>query len=117
MTAFDEELGKIRLAILELRTGKERKHRVENVMFLISEFGQWCREHLEEKKPDQKYLVWSEEHGAWWVAGKMGYTRYIEQAGRYSFKEATEIEAEANRVLDIDKGQFHEVVIRDPFPL
>ncbi|WP_294275813.1 hypothetical protein [uncultured Sphingomonas sp.] len=30
------------------------------------------------------YLVWSNEHRAWWDAEERGYTRIIERAGRYT---------------------------------
>ena len=38
-----------------------------------------------------KYLVWNFEHGAWWRPGRHGYTDNIEDAGRYSAREAGEI--------------------------
>ena len=57
------------------------------------------------------WLVWSEEHGAWWGAGKAGYTRSIVEAGRYSEAEAKGIEENANRHR---KGGFNEVALPDP---
>lgn len=42
-----------------------------------------------------KYLVWSNEHQMWWRPGHRGYTRTIEEAGRYSHTEATEIVSRA----------------------
>ena len=30
-----------------------------------------------------EFLIWSNQHGMWWRAGKRGYTPYIEEAGRY----------------------------------
>lgn len=71
-----------------------------------------------EESPKGPYLIWSEEHFAWWwKPGSSGYTRSIKEAGRYSFVQAMDIEAKANLVLDIEKGEFKEVVIPDPFPL
>lgn len=32
---------------------------------------------------EEAYLIWSNEHGGWWRAGAMGYTRNILEAGRY----------------------------------
>jgi hypothetical protein len=34
------------------------------------------------------YLIWSNEHRAWWRPGSMGYTHDIASAGRYSREEA-----------------------------
>jgi hypothetical protein len=45
----------------------------------------------------QKYLIWSHEHGAWWMHGNAGYTRNLDHAGRYSLEQATEICDYANR--------------------
>jgi hypothetical protein len=59
------------------------------------------------------YVIWSEEHGAWWRPGKAGYTRRLEEAGRYSVQEATQIEMEAN---EHPPGGlvWSEVAIKDP---
>lgn len=43
------------------------------------------------------YLIYSNEHGAWWRPGSMGYTRIIGAAGRYSGEEAKRICENANR--------------------
>lgn len=37
------------------------------------------------------YLVWSNEHRAWWRPNRMGYTNSTKAAGRYSRQEALEI--------------------------
>ena len=29
------------------------------------------------------YLIWSNEHRAWWRPNSLGYTTYIQAAGRY----------------------------------
>lgn len=44
---------------------------------------------MREGRP--KYLVWSNEHRAWWGADRRGYTRVIERAGRYDRDEAFSI--------------------------
>jgi hypothetical protein len=49
---------------------------------------------------NQMWLIWSDEHGAWWMSGKSGYTRDLQRAGRYSLEEATEICENANRQSD-----------------
>jgi hypothetical protein len=56
--------------------------------------------------PDPLFLVWSEEHGAWWKPGSSGYTRSVLEAGRYSFKEAIQIVGDANR-----DGKVNEVAM------
>jgi hypothetical protein len=40
---------------------------------------------------DDTYLVWSNEHGAWWRAGEAGYSRNLAEAGRYSRDRALAI--------------------------
>lgn len=43
-----------------------------------------------------EYLIWSEEHGAWWRPARCGYTRSMKEAGRYSLKDAEEVTIAAN---------------------
>lgn len=38
-----------------------------------------------------KYLVWSNEHGAWWRANSQGYTMHLAMAGQYERDEALKI--------------------------
>lgn len=40
---------------------------------------------------DGKYLIWSNEHNAWWCPDHCGYTSSVDKAGRYSLSEAIEI--------------------------
>ena len=42
-----------------------------------------------------EYLIWSNEHRAWWGPGRSGYVRRIEDAGAYSRKTAVKICADA----------------------
>lgn len=37
------------------------------------------------------WLVWSNEHGAWWGEAGVGYTRVLDEAGRYSRDDADAI--------------------------
>lgn len=60
------------------------------------------------------YLIWSEEHGAWWAKAKLGYTRSITDAGRYDQDEADRIVTDANRHVD-HLRRFNELAIPDPF--
>ena len=66
------------------------------------------------REPTQ-YLVWSEEHGAWWGADEtnLNYTRSILRATRYSQARAYEIADDANRYLRPDEP-IKEVPIPDP---
>lgn len=40
---------------------------------------------------DDVYLIWSNEHGAWWGPGRHGYVQRIEDAGTYSRASALQI--------------------------
>jgi len=42
------------------------------------------------------YLIWSNQHGAWWRPRRAGYTTVTLLAGRYDADEADEILREAN---------------------
>jgi hypothetical protein len=37
------------------------------------------------------WLIWSNEHKAWWKPNSMGYTTSRKEAGRYTMERATEI--------------------------
>lgn len=37
------------------------------------------------------YLIWSNEHRAWWKGGEAGYTTRISEAGHYTRGRAIEI--------------------------
>lgn len=53
-----------------------------------------------------EYLIWSEEHGAWWAKNRCGYTHSMILAGRYNQSEAWSISANAN-----GGGTFCEVPV------
>lgn len=46
---------------------------------------------------DPLFLIWSQEHGAWWKADGNGYSRSVFEAGRFSFQEAMRITSSANQ--------------------
>jgi hypothetical protein len=48
---------------------------------------------------EELYIIWSEEHGAWWVAGGWGYTRSMFLAGKWTKAETEEILHKANHYL------------------
>ena len=45
----------------------------------------------EEYRMGEPWLVWSNEHRAFWASNRCGYTGAIEKAGRYSRQEAEAI--------------------------
>lgn len=50
------------------------------------------------KKPmDDTWLIWSNEHGAWWGWNHRGYVEKREDAGRYTLDEAHKICHGANQ--------------------
>jgi hypothetical protein len=54
-----------------------------------------------------EYLIWSEEHGAWWRPCSAGYTPSMAKAGRYSHKDAQAIVDSANA-----HGRFCETAVQ-----
>lgn len=46
------------------------------------------------------YLIWSDEHRAWWRPGSRGYTRHVKTAGRYSRDAAMKLCRDAQAGLD-----------------
>lgn len=42
------------------------------------------------------YLIWSNEHRAWWRPGRQGYTTNIHEAGSYTRENALKICEDAN---------------------
>ncbi len=58
-----------------------------------------------------KYLVWSNEHKAWWGADHRGYTRFIERAGRYERAEALKIAGTRDGGWRLNKGNPDEIAI------
>lgn len=44
----------------------------------------------------EKWLIWSIEHGAWWMPNSTGYTKNRNGAGRYTLDEAISIVCRGN---------------------
>ena len=74
----------------------------------------YCPECIaEEEAEHRRYLIWSNEHAAWWAPDRRGYTTIIGNAGRYTANEAMRICLDANRHLNPDDTPY-EVLIRAP---
>ncbi len=63
---------------------------------------------------DEVYLIWSNEHRAWWGPGRHGYLTDTDKAGRYSEVEATEVVLNANRYRDHDLPPNEIMVLAPP---
>jgi len=59
----------------------------------------------------RNWLIYSNEHGAWWKPDSRGYTRSIDEAGRYTEEEARDICNEAG--LN-NEGIPQEVMVEAP---
>lgn len=64
------------------------------------------------------YLIWSNEHRAWWRGNRHGYTTRTDRAGQFSFEEARTICENANRYdQPLDKRPstgINEVMVEAP---
>jgi hypothetical protein len=78
---------------------------------------------------DEQYLVWSNEHQAWWRPNSAGYSTDVRNAGRYSRAEAIEISGTARNgwrkperlpdelainIQDLPPEIFAAILTRDP---
>lgn len=59
----------------------------------------------------EKYLVWSNEHSAWWGPECRGYTRIIANAGRYDRAKALSIAGTRDGGWHVRKGNPDEIAI------
>jgi hypothetical protein len=57
------------------------------------------------------YLIWSNEHRAWWGPGRAGYERRVEDAGSYSREEALDICADAIPGTSLELGMLPEIPV------
>jgi hypothetical protein len=89
--------------ISELRTLREEEPIVfEGAAYdrLLSRLESAMANYKRTKSMEEElYIIWSEEHGAWWVSGGWGYTRSMFLAGKYTKKETDEILHKANHLL------------------
>lgn len=61
----------------------------------------------------EQWLIWSNEHRAWWKAGGWGYTTLTQHAGVFSEINAKRIVAEANVV---PRDPPNEIMVLAPHP-
>lgn len=45
---------------------------------------------------EELWLIWSEEHRAWWAPNHKGYVQERKQAGKYTYDDACDIVKGAN---------------------
>lgn len=50
----------------------------------------------------KQYVIWSLEHDAWWAPDWCGYTRSLQEAGRYSEEESAKILRRANQFAVVE---------------
>lgn len=62
---------------------------------------------------ENKYFIWSYEHDAWWRPDFCGYSKDINEAGYYSFKDVAAICKSAN--LNNEEINPNEVMIHIEF--
>lgn len=62
------------------------------------------------------YRIWSFEHNGWWRVNERGYARCIDDAGQYSFDEASRIvkAARGNEMaIGINDDAYPQVILAD----
>ncbi len=67
----------------------------------------------------KNWLIWSNEHRAFWAAKRLGYTTNMGEAGRYSRAEAVAIVLGANAGGNLpdshhNAGEPYEVMVHAP---
>ncbi len=71
----------------------------------------WNTASLPAASEGEKYLVWSNEHSAWWGPDCAGYTRIIANAGRYDRAKALSIAGTRDGGWHVRKGNPDEIAI------
>lgn len=66
--------------------------------------------HNNQHTRREQYLVWSNEHQAWWDYDRRGYVISKKLAGKYSFRDACQIVYEAN-MFQKDTEVPHETMV------
>lgn len=55
------------------------------------------KEEVKKAHSEERWLIWSFEHNAWWMPRQCGYTGKIKHAGMYKYDQAVEIVEGANK--------------------
>lgn len=74
----------------------------------------WEVERANRMREGRVFLVWSNEHMAYWRENRSGYTDDLAQAGRYTEQEADTICLQAKQGTPLPNGLPHEVKMLDP---
>lgn len=84
------------LAIGSCVTALGEKYDVANAAFIVEAVNSHAslKARVEELESED-YLVWSNQHRAWWRPNSCGYTTDIRSAGRYSRDEAISISGQS----------------------
>lgn len=61
---------------------------------------------------NDKWLIWSIEHNAWWAPKRNGYVEDVREAGQYSYDEAIEIVQKANQYITMELLPPNEAMIK-----
>lgn len=69
---------------------------------------------MDINKHSKVWLVWSNEHNAYWGTNKCGYTQNAMKAGRYTAREAKSICKNANIAVDKNKDLPNEIITPSP---
>lgn len=116
MTKVIEELKGIDEEIEEILRAEEEMEEMKELLPLMKRVKEQLTElnRAADKVLSAPWLIWSNEHAAWWGPGERGYTTVIEEAGRYTREEAEAIVRNANAYLPAEQDTVNEVMVRAP---
>lgn len=63
----------------------------DRIKYNLKAHGKLWKRCLAAEKENDRYVVWSHEHSAWWRPNSAGYCRDVREAGIYSREEALSI--------------------------
>jgi hypothetical protein len=106
-----EELKAIGFKLIALckATGATQfKLSMDNVTDPEGPLGDW--EMTVRKKGVPEWIIWSNEHGAYWGRNRSGYIKSRKDAGKYSYEDALEIVEGANKYRKDDEEPFEAMI-------
>lgn len=62
---------------------------------------------------NKRYVIWSNNHQAWWRPASRGYTRWLEEAGCYDEAEAIAI-CDSGTMMTYEGKRKCDFMLRDP---